>query len=119
MLDPRQRDRYSGRPLPGNVSRISRIGLTSLHKRLHIGWWHQPYLVTKCCNLARPVMRTPTSLDTDQTRRLLFEKPQNLTASQSTVENRRAIGVRAVNLKNLFRTYLKIEIVSRSAIEEE
>jgi hypothetical protein len=47
-------------------------------------------------------MRIPAGFDTDQTRRLLFEKSQHPRATQPSVEDRKAIGVSAVDLKNLF-----------------
>jgi hypothetical protein len=47
-------------------------------------------------------MRTPARLNTDQTRTLLFEKSQNLRTAEPSVEDSRAVGVSAMDLKHLF-----------------
>lgn len=54
---------------------VGGIRLAALDEGLNIGRRDQPNLVTKCCDLASPVVRTAAGLDADQTRRLLLEEP--------------------------------------------
>jgi hypothetical protein len=47
-------------------------------------------------------MRASACFDTDEAWRLPLEKSQYFPSTQSSIEDRSAIGVSAVNLKNLF-----------------
>ena len=53
---------------------VSGIVLLSLHVGLHIGWRHQPYDMSECLELTRPMMRRSAGFDPDQARLQLLEE---------------------------------------------
>jgi hypothetical protein len=55
----------------------------------------------KRSELARPVVRRRTRFQPDQTARCSAEEREHLPAPQSLAQNRRTLGVDAVNLKNM------------------
>src|SRR5689334_22334923 len=82
---------------------VGGIVLLPLHVRLHIGWRHQPNLVTKRLQFTGPVMGRSASFDTDQTRRQLLEEQQYMTALQLTAQDYIALRIDTVNLKDRLR----------------
>ena len=64
---------------------------------------HQLNLIAKLDQLPSPMMRGGARLNTHQTGRLLLEEGQYLTPSQLTADNRVALRVNAVDLKNVLR----------------
>jgi hypothetical protein len=83
------------------IAGVGSVCLSSFYVRLHINWRNQAHVVTERRDLARPIMRTAARLQSDQTRRKLLEKAQDLRSTQFPIEDRRALGVGAVNLKNV------------------
>jgi hypothetical protein len=84
-----------------NRFRIGGIVLVALDVRLHILRRHQPHLMPKRAQLARPVMRRRTRFQPNQTARKAAEKRHHLPASQSLAQNRPTLRIDAVNLKNM------------------
>ena len=82
---------------------VSGIILLSLDVRLHISRRHQANGMAERLELARPVMRRRTGLDTNQARRQLLEERQNITALQLAAEDDIALRIDTVNLKNRLR----------------
>jgi hypothetical protein len=80
---------------------IGSIILVALNVRLHVLRRHQPYLVPKRGELARPVVRRCTRFQPNQTARKSAEERHHLPASQSLAQNRRTFRIDAVNLKNM------------------
>src|SRR6266540_569407 len=89
-----------------NSARCARNAFTSivliaLDVRLHVLRRHQPHLVPKRTQLARPVMGRRTRFQPDHTAWNAAEERQHLTAPQSLTQNRRTLRINAVNLKNM------------------
>lgn len=80
---------------------VSCIVLTALHIRLHVSRRHQPYLMTKPGQFARPMVRRSAGLGTYQTWRLLLEKRQHLRSSQRLAYHDLPGRADAVHLKNV------------------
>jgi hypothetical protein len=84
-----------------NRCRIGGIVLIALDVRLHVLRRHQPHLVPKRTQLARPVVGRRTRFQPDHTARKSAEESQNLVAPQSAAQNRLTLRIDAVNLKNV------------------
>jgi hypothetical protein len=84
-----------------NCFRIGGIVLIALDVRLHVLRRHQPHLVPKRAQLARPVMGRRTRFQPNQAARKSVEERQHLSAPQSLAQNRRTLRINAVNLKNM------------------
>src|SRR5262245_7041763 len=82
---------------------IGGIVLLPLHAGLHIGWRHQPNLVTERLQFTGPVMGRSASFDTDQTGPQLLEEQQYMTALQLTAQGYIAFRIDTVNLKDRLR----------------
>src|SRR5579863_5820958 len=81
--------------------RICRIGFTTLHERLYVGWRDQPHVMAKLGNLPCPKMRPSAGLHSDQARRQLLEKGQHVSPTQLATGDRTTVRLSAVNLKYL------------------
>jgi hypothetical protein len=86
-----------------NRFRIGGIILVALDVRLHVLRRHQPYLVPKRSELARPVVRRCTRFQPNQTARNLAEERQNLRTPKLLAQNRRSLCIDSVHLKNMLR----------------
>jgi hypothetical protein len=80
---------------------IGGIVLIALHVRPHVLRRHQPHLMPKRTELARPVLGRRTRLQPHHAARKSAEKRQHLPASQSLAQNRRTFCVNPVKLKNM------------------
>jgi hypothetical protein len=76
-----------------NRFRIGGIMLIALDVRLHVLRRHQPHLVPKRTQLARPVMGGRTRFQPDHTAWNAAEERQHLPAAQSLTQNRRTLCV--------------------------
>jgi hypothetical protein len=81
--------------------RVGGIILSPLHIGLHVSCGHQPHFMTQLGQFARPVMRRPASLGTDQARWQLLEEPQHLRSSQRLANYNLSACADTVNLKNV------------------
>src|SRR5262249_273813 len=101
----RRLDRHkTHRRAPNSLANRFRIGgivLIALDVRLHVLRRHQPHLVSKRTQLARPVMARRTCFQPDHTARNATEQRQHLPAPQSPTQNCRTLRINAVNLKNM------------------
>src|SRR5436309_1597704 len=80
---------------------IGGVVLVAFDVRLHILRRHQPHLMPKRAQLARPVMPRGTGFQPDQAGRNAAEERQHLSAPQSLPQNRPTRGINPVNLKNV------------------
>ncbi len=98
-------DRHkSHRRAPNRLANRFRIGgivLIALDVRLHVLRRHQPHLMAKRAQLARPVVRRRTRFQPDHTAWNAAEERQHLPAPQSLAQNRRTLCINTVNLKNM------------------
>src|SRR5918994_4926402 len=78
---------------------ISGVVLLSLDVRLHVGRRHQAHRVSERLELARPMMRGGTGLNTNEARRQLLKECQDVAALQLPADNNVASCINAVNLK--------------------
>jgi hypothetical protein len=62
---------------------------------------HQPHLMPKRSELARPVVRRCTRFQLDHTARHSAEERKHLPPPHSLTQNRGTLGINAVNLKNM------------------
>ncbi|MBA7592789.1 hypothetical protein ES708_34983 [subsurface metagenome] len=85
-----------------NRFRVGHVVLLPLHKRLHVGWWDEPRVVTCHGYLARPVMSTGARLHRDHASRKCREERQHLITPQLLAEHDCATRTGAVNLENRF-----------------
>jgi hypothetical protein len=75
---------------------IGRIGLATLH----VGRRHDPHLVSKFSQLARPVMRASAGFQTDEARLQTLEKVEDLVPPKLALQGRRAVRINAMHLKH-------------------
>jgi len=80
---------------------IGGIVLIALHVRLHVLRRHQPHLMPKRTQLARPVLGRRTRFQPHHAARKPAEEAEHLVAPQPLAQNRRTLRINAVNLKNM------------------
>jgi hypothetical protein len=80
---------------------VARVGLPTLDVSLHIGRWHQTYLMTKLAELARPIVARTAGLDAHQTWSKPLKKPQHLHPAQRLAHNNFTNAVDGVDLINV------------------
>ena len=76
------------------------IRLAPLHIGLHVGWRHQPHLVAKLCQLARPMMRGAASFHADEAGGKLGKERQNLRPPQRLADDNVSFSVDGMDLKD-------------------
>jgi hypothetical protein len=64
---------------------------------------HQPYRMTKCLQLARPMVRRGASFDADQALRQLLEKQNDIATLQLAADDYLAGSINSVNLEDRLR----------------
>ncbi len=86
----------------GDSFRVVGIALSALHERLHVRRVDQANVMTELGDAARPLVRSATGFDPDEAWRQPLEKAQHFCSTEPAVEQRRAICVSAVHLKDIF-----------------
>ena len=81
--------------------RVRRIRFAALHERFDISWWDEPHLMTESCDLARPIVGGTACFHPYQAGWQLLKETQNFATPQLSVEHRRALSIRAMNLENV------------------
>ena len=81
---------------------ISGVILLPFDIGFDVGRRHQPYRMTKCLQLARPMVRRGASFDADQALRQLLEKRKDLATLQLAADDHLASSINSVNLKDRF-----------------
>src|SRR5690606_15070176 len=92
--------------------RVGSIGLAALYVRLDVSRWHQPNLMSRLRQLARPVMRRAARLHAHQARRQLGEERQHLRSPERLANNRLTSRVDSMNLKMLLAKSRPIVVIS-------
>ena len=77
---------------------IGGIGLATLDIGFHIGWRHEPDIMTQLEQFTRPMMRRRAGFHAHQARGELPEKDQNLAAPKAALHDRATVFIDAVNL---------------------
>ncbi len=83
--------------------RVGCIVLLPLHIRLHILRRHQPYLVTECAQLTRPMMRRRAGLHAHYRRLYPRKKRHHVATAQPTPNHDSSRFIDAVDLKHMLR----------------
>ena len=79
------------------------IVLLPLHVGLHVGRRHQTHPMSKRLQLARPIVRCRTGLDTNKTKLQLLKKSQHIASLQLPPDDQLPIAINAMDLKNRLR----------------
>src|SRR6476469_6287816 len=82
---------------------IRRVILLPFDIGFDVGRRHQPYRMTKCLQLARPMVRRGASFDADQALRQLLEKRKDVPTLQLAADDHLAGSINSVNLEDRLR----------------